>query len=91
MRMNGNSLLLAFYPHLNWRGLYEGASGVDTTLITNEVTWPGAVASAFVGAPASSAPDEWLGSLITGQADASGLLYRRNRYYDLSCPRIRGH
>ena len=25
---------------------------------------------------------DWIGSLVTGQQDATGLMYRRNRYYN---------
>jgi RHS repeat-associated protein len=81
MRVAGTSLLLRFYPHGGWRGLVEGASGADTARITNDVTWPGAAASAYLGAPAAGV-EEWMGSLVLEQVDGSGLLYRRNRYYD---------
>ena len=36
----------------------------------------------FGGATPPSSPYEWFGSLIAEHADASGLMYRRNRYYD---------
>lgn len=82
VRMSGNDTLVTFYPHTNWRGLFEGATGTDAQLIDNEITWPGAAAAAYLGVAVSEAPDEWMGSLVVEQADASGLLYRRNRYYD---------
>lgn len=81
VRMSGNSILVTFYPHVNWRGLFEGATRPDTSLMDNDVTWPGVAASAYLGTPSDGA-QEWMGSLVIEQADASGLLYRRNRYYD---------
>ncbi|HEX6809773.1 MAG TPA: RHS repeat-associated core domain-containing protein, partial [Gemmatimonadaceae bacterium] len=36
----------------------------------------------FELAPTPNGPAAWSGSLIEGQRDASGLLYKRNRYYD---------
>jgi RHS repeat-associated protein len=32
--------------------------------------------------PAGRAPEHWHGTLLNEKRDASGLLYRRNRYYD---------
>ncbi len=52
------------------------------TVLTNDVQYPGTAASAYLGWTPRSTPYEWFGSLVTEQADASGLLYRRNRYYD---------
>jgi RHS repeat-associated protein len=45
------------------------------------VAWPAPQARTFLdGVPAEAG--DWVGSLIKDQRDASGLLYRRNRYYD---------
>lgn len=38
VRLSGNSMLVTFYAHENWRRLFEGASGTDATLIANDVT-----------------------------------------------------
>jgi RHS repeat-associated protein len=71
-----------FYPHTNSRGLYEAATVDNGTVLTNDVAWPGQSASAYLGWTPRATPYQWFGSLVTEQADASGLLYRRNRYYD---------
>lgn len=84
-----------FYPHANWRGLYDGATNVAGQQIpcvsqsatcsnSPDIDWPGSSTSAFIGStfPARTTPAVWAGSLVTEMADASGLLYRRNRYYD---------
>jgi RHS repeat-associated protein len=71
-----------FYPHTNARGLYEAATVDNGSVLTSDVAWPGQSASAYLGWTPRSTPYQWFGSLVTEQADASGLLYRRNRYYD---------
>ncbi|HEX2080826.1 MAG TPA: RHS repeat-associated core domain-containing protein [Longimicrobium sp.] len=38
--------------------------------------------------PARPIPEHWHGSLLTEKRDGSGLLYRRNRYYDPSTSRF---
>jgi RHS repeat-associated protein len=38
--------------------------------------------------PAPRAADHWQGTLLTEKRDASGLLYRRNRYYDPATDRF---
>jgi RHS repeat-associated protein len=83
MRRNTTaSSLVPLFPQANWRGLYETGTKDDGSVVTNSINWPGASASAYLGATPPSSPYEWFGSLITEHADASGLMYRRNRYYD---------
>jgi RHS repeat-associated protein len=83
MRRNTTaSSLVPLFPQANWRGLYETGTKDDGSVVTNSINWPGASASAYLGATPPSSPYEWFGSLIAEQADASGLMYRRNRYYD---------
>jgi len=77
-------------PHYNWRGLAEAVT--DTTgaklcpaatgCPTNQL--PGSYATAFRGNrnTEGAALPQWWGALIVDQQDQSGLLYRRNRYYD---------
>jgi RHS repeat-associated protein len=73
--------------HLNWRGMPDGGtfpdgSTVEGTLDLTAYKWPvQSMTSYFRGAPPQEEP-VWLGSIVTGQKDASGLFYRRNRYYD---------
>jgi RHS repeat-associated protein len=84
-----------FFPHANWRSFYDGATNTSGQVIPCEgagvpcsdspdLDWPGSATSAFIGATPEPrvTPAEWAGSLVMEQADASGLLYRRNRYYD---------
>ncbi len=85
IRMSYTSVWAAVYPETNWRGLYETATTDTGTMYANQqfVDFPGARATAFMGEPVH--PDTgfyWFGSLLSEQADASGLMYRRNRYYD---------
>jgi RHS repeat-associated protein len=66
---------------------YGGVAGGGTYNGTKEhcidVDWPGAYTwSARQYRRGYSGPDSWMGSLIFESRDASGLYYRRNRYYD---------
>ena len=47
-----------------------------------QIDWPAPHQGAFGGKRTGWQPRSWMGSLIRDQQDASGLLYRRNRYYD---------
>lgn len=70
-------------PHANWRGRFDlgtypmgVAPGVDDR-------WPGEDDRVFHSTPSAPAGrGDWLGGLLNEQVDASGLMYRRNRYYD---------
>jgi RHS repeat-associated protein len=79
------------YPHTNWRGLFTTATnsaGDQLGCVPSDdppclnIRWPAQEASAWQKRLNSQAYGEWWGSLIANQRDASGLLYRRNRYYD---------
>jgi RHS repeat-associated protein len=66
---------------------YGGVAGGGTYAGTKEhcidVDWPAAYTwSARQYRRGYSGPDSWMGSLIFESRDASGLYYRRNRYYD---------
>jgi RHS repeat-associated protein len=66
---------------------YGGVAGGGTYGGTKEhcvdVDWPGAYTwSARQYRRGYSGPDSWMGSLVFESRDASGLYYRRNRYYD---------
>jgi RHS repeat-associated protein len=81
---------VAVMPHADWMGRYEVgtlASGA-TTLPCNGaascpiISWPGGQSS-LDGAPLHAPTTQsWWGNVISGNADASGYQYRRNRYYD---------
>jgi RHS repeat-associated protein len=68
-------------PHANWRGTYiSGTSGTGADL-RYAVDWPGQDMFAYWDTP-NRESQSWSGSLIRGSQDNSGLMYRRNRYYD---------
>ena len=79
------TVLASLYPQSDWRGLYVTATTESGALYSsaNVVPFAGVRASAYLGQEllADSVLD-WFGSMVTEQQDASGLLYRRNRYYD---------
>jgi RHS repeat-associated protein len=73
-------------PLTRWNGVIEsgacpGSTNDDCSLLY--VSFPGATGSAYGEAvPSGDGPPSWFGSMLTGMRDASGYLYRRNRYYD---------
>ncbi len=71
--------------HRNWRGNVAGATFVATGLLDNTTVWPAAYTDEWLRPDANQTlptPNRWLGSLVVDQRDATGTLYRRNRYYD---------
>jgi RHS repeat-associated protein len=67
-------------PHANFRGHFVRGTDSTGANCCSGVNWPAPSMGAFLeGAPG---PSDWIGSLIQDQRDMSGLLYRRNRYYD---------
>jgi RHS repeat-associated protein len=79
------------YPrvlHRNWRGTVAGATfaaGPSVGSVDATTVWPAAVSDIWYDPDArqsAPAPNKWLGSLVTEGRDATGTLYRRNRYYD---------
>lgn len=69
----------------NWRGNVAGATQVAGTTLSYTPTWPAAITDIRYAPDAqlgSIPANSWWGSLALDQRDASGLLYRRNRYYD---------
>jgi RHS repeat-associated protein len=79
-------------PHDTWRGTYGSGTFTDgtvrkcsgTTQCLNlaQLPWPGQDHTSYLDAPVQRQRMPWFGSLMTSQRDASGQLYRRNRYYD---------
>jgi RHS repeat-associated protein len=79
----------------NWRGLYEssvlpnGTRG-DCSLQGSggciTVSWPAGQGVYYIRQPSSGGPNTptWIGSLALNGAGSTGLLYRRNRFYDPS-------
>jgi RHS repeat-associated protein len=59
----------------------HGISG--TTVYCADAAWPAQQQwTALQYRPGYTGPNAWMGSLIYGQRDFSGLYYRRNRFYD---------
>jgi hypothetical protein len=76
-------------PHRNWRGLYDRATTATGAHFTAAIDWPGLTPRSYHGQDLDSKPEgAWYGSLILDQKDATGLLYRRNRYCDPASGRV---
>jgi RHS repeat-associated protein len=69
-------------PNANWRGFYD--AGVDTAgaSFTTNISWIGREQDPFLNTMLPRTVGGWSGSLLRAQQDQSGLMYRRNRYYD---------
>jgi len=69
----------------NWRGNVAGVAGTVGGTLGYEPVWPAAQTDVRHAPDARTSPPEgnnWWGSLVADQKDATGLLYRRNRMYD---------
>jgi RHS repeat-associated protein len=86
MIRSGEAVML----HQTWRGTYAFGTDMDGDFTTctplpsgfcNAVAWPGGNGSTFMNVRPKDTP-YWYGLLVMDQADATGLSYRRNRYYD---------
>jgi RHS repeat-associated protein len=87
-----------FKPHWNWRGTvttgtfddgltYHCLPPVNGLLAVDPqhcfwMGWQGDVMNWWLGLPHLPVAPTWMGSIIRDQADASGLMLMRNRYYD---------
>jgi RHS repeat-associated protein len=70
-------------PHRSWRGTYEAGTPIDGT--SSNVNWPARTQDVFFSSDArvdAIQQDAWIGNLVEGKTDPSGLQYMRNRYYD---------
>jgi hypothetical protein len=86
MRRNGAAITL----HRDWRGSYAFGTDANGDQVgchpiresgCDEISWPANSWYAFHNKDERETP-LWYGSLVAKHADATGLLYRRNRYYD---------
>lgn len=85
----GSGVTRTVLPHANWRGLYDLGTFADGSVSKPEldlrtIEWPARNYTAFLRDVPPEEPKErvWLGALVTSHKDASGQMYRRNRYYD---------
>jgi RHS repeat-associated protein len=78
-------------PLATWRGTYGMGTFADGSvrrcagtqyLHLGELPWPAQNHTSYLAEVPNRARMPWFGSLIASQRDASGQLYRRNRYYD---------
>jgi hypothetical protein len=78
-------------PHQNWRGQFargtypNGAKSDCPPGVTTGCTpiqWPGERTSARHELEPDPNIQNWFGGLVDGMRDASGQMYKRNRYYD---------
>ncbi|MGH3428599.1 MAG: RHS repeat-associated core domain-containing protein, partial [Sciscionella sp.] len=82
VRMDGSTSTGTFAPRYNWRGLAEEPVCAAGTSCGTQYFGASSLSAYFELPPVSNGPPAWSGGLIEGQRDASGLLYKRNRYYD---------
>src|SRR5690606_10853232 len=70
------------HPHADARGYYGKGTCGTALCSTSLIDFPADRMTVFGEDfdPPYQGPVSWYGSLITGGTDASGLLYRRNRY-----------
>ena len=70
-------------PHANWRGRFDAGTCPAGVAPGVYIIWPGDEDRVFHSTPSpSGGRGDWMGGLLNEQKDASGLMYRRNRYYD---------
>ena len=68
-------------PYLNWRGNYNVGTCPLAPCAGDHPVFPSSEQSSYGEFFPKGVPN-WYGDVIVGQIDASGLLYRRNRYLD---------
>jgi RHS repeat-associated protein len=70
-------------PHTNWRGQFSGGTYLQGSQSTAPVSWPGYSTTAwYQGKPSAGEERVYMGTVLEGQRDASGQIYKRNRMYD---------
>jgi RHS repeat-associated protein len=85
--MDYNSSEYVVIPHKNWRGEYGAGTNTSGTNLnsTFNFEWPADFRGAFFSGDDNWGDEglaDWFGGLIQDQADQTGLMYKRNRYYD---------
>jgi RHS repeat-associated protein len=69
-------------PHENWRGQFADGTCVGSGADCGTVSWPGWQTNAYHFKTAPPQSENWRGGLVDGMRDATGQMYKRNRYYD---------
>jgi RHS repeat-associated protein len=70
-------------PHESWRGQFASGTCVpDATVPCGTVQWPGWQTNAYHYGTVPPQNEAWHGGLVDDMRDATGQMYRRNRYYD---------
>jgi len=70
-------------PHETWRGQFsDGTCVVNGGAECGVVPWPGWRTTAYHAMVTPPETENWRGGLVDGMRDATGQMYRRNRYYD---------
>jgi RHS repeat-associated protein len=75
-------------PHASYRGFYDAGTDSLGAAVMTGINWVGAERTPFMDNPPPTTLNGWGGSLIAGMQDQSGLMYRRNRYYDTGVGRF---
>ncbi|MDB4906773.1 MAG: hypothetical protein JWO05_1557 [Gemmatimonadetes bacterium] len=73
---------LTLVPHATFRGQYYAGTDTAGYNYSQYVDWPGDELTVHFDPDTWASSKGWMGSLMTGKRDESGLLYMRNRYYD---------
>lgn len=82
IKLDGGASSATFAPRYNWRGLAEEPVCAAGQSCGTQYFGASSVSAYYEQVPTPNGPPAWSGSLIEGSRDASGLLYKRNRYYD---------
>ena len=82
IKLDGGASSATFAPRYNWRGLAEEPVCATGQSCGTQYFGASSVSAYYEQVPTPNGPPAWSGSLIEGSRDASGLLYKRNRYYD---------
>ena len=84
IRMDYNGAEYVVIPHENWRGAYGAGTNTAGGLYGFDFQWPADFRGSYGGDDGwnERGLPEWFGSLIQDKSDQTGLMYKRNRYYD---------
>ena len=69
-------------PHANYLGFYDDGTTADSAAAEGDIVWVGNDRRTYGALSHTMDGVGWAGSVISNAQDASGLQYKRNRYYD---------